>query len=875
MKFSCDSCGAEYFIADSKLGQRGVKVSCRKCAFVIVVRPPGFGVQEADPEGDPTSELDIQETTLVGERPVGLFPSGSESKRSVSLSTPDEDEGVLMTLKGVLRAFDDELARVKQRVEREADLVLESSEQALVGAGDHLPELFGIGAEVEGSNGLFDFDEPTAAVSVSQVAASESLVPALSASGATNGRAAGRGVTAVEDVWGSGDPDSTSGWTKDGGFDDAPSSSDLLDADASEGAAEPDMDPGSADLGLQSALGDALDEMFSPAGAGGPDGGDQEQRGSGAFGEGGPVDDERSEDVAAGFDGPSWYIAIDDEQVGPLALTEVQARGAAGELGQDTLCWTEGMDDWVPMGALEQFGEFWPRPQNEVQTVVAALSELGDSKDVAFPVAASEDMLHDPVPGAGSAASVPLAATDLVAQATGPLSSGAPKPTRDLSTPAAHTAGDTPEASADVEVLGLEAPSPEPPSPEPEVESPPVFDAPLVDESTAPERAASSHPGWKPSAASALASLAAKEMAEASDAKPKSSKKSEALSGTSDALAKLLDGDGKDSAEMFGATNSSMVQALPRPAEAVTSEPLRGGAPSRPARSGPMMAVAVVVAVILISFGWWFLNRPGDTDSAHQPVVRTPSAPRQNTQNGGGEWAPKDADKQANPAQGRPPGGPAPGATPGTEGHPRAIDSAAAPPPSDPVTPAAKTGAGADTAAAARALPPKEPPRVRTPAKRRRDKKAAASASRRKARSRKAARESRSRGSRRTPPKPSAKSSSRSDRVDPLEALGERDARRDLPEQLDDVEVLSVLKRHKRHVMACLTQQKKADPGVRGKLTVKFVIQRSGRTKKVRVLPSKFASKVVGRCLIKSVKTWKFPRFRGRPIPVDFPVAVR
>lgn len=39
MKFSCDQCHAQYMIADEKVGPRGVKVKCKKCGNVIVVKP--------------------------------------------------------------------------------------------------------------------------------------------------------------------------------------------------------------------------------------------------------------------------------------------------------------------------------------------------------------------------------------------------------------------------------------------------------------------------------------------------------------------------------------------------------------------------------------------------------------------------------------------------------------------------------------------------------------------------------------------------------------------------------------------------------------------------------------------------------------------
>src|SRR5262249_12800312 len=38
MRFVCDSCSAQYMISDDKVGANGVKVRCKKCSHVIIVR---------------------------------------------------------------------------------------------------------------------------------------------------------------------------------------------------------------------------------------------------------------------------------------------------------------------------------------------------------------------------------------------------------------------------------------------------------------------------------------------------------------------------------------------------------------------------------------------------------------------------------------------------------------------------------------------------------------------------------------------------------------------------------------------------------------------------------------------------------------------
>ena len=43
MKFTCDSCNAQYMISDEKVGPSGVKVRCKKCGNVILVRRAADG----------------------------------------------------------------------------------------------------------------------------------------------------------------------------------------------------------------------------------------------------------------------------------------------------------------------------------------------------------------------------------------------------------------------------------------------------------------------------------------------------------------------------------------------------------------------------------------------------------------------------------------------------------------------------------------------------------------------------------------------------------------------------------------------------------------------------------------------------------------
>ena len=49
-----------------------------------------------------------------------------------------------------------------------------------------------------------------------------------------------------------------------------------------------------------------------------------------------------------------WYVAVGDQQVGPLPFDSVRAKWDAGEIGTDTLCWRTGMADWTALSQIPE-----------------------------------------------------------------------------------------------------------------------------------------------------------------------------------------------------------------------------------------------------------------------------------------------------------------------------------------------------------------------------------------------------------------------------------------------------------------------------------------------------------------------------------------
>lgn len=79
-----------------------------------------------------------------------------------------------------------------------------------------------------------------------------------------------------------------------------------------------------------------------------------------------------------------WYLALDEQQFGPMSRAELCQRISRGEAGAGALVWREGQDDWAE---LEQLPELWalvprrPPPMPAQQTAVELPSPLPAAPD--------------------------------------------------------------------------------------------------------------------------------------------------------------------------------------------------------------------------------------------------------------------------------------------------------------------------------------------------------------------------------------------------------------------------------------------------------------------------------------------------------------
>jgi TonB family protein len=56
-----------------------------------------------------------------------------------------------------------------------------------------------------------------------------------------------------------------------------------------------------------------------------------------------------------GSDDQVWYIVVDQEQVGPLSVAEVQERFLSGQIDAESYVWRDTFADWLPLAQVDEF----------------------------------------------------------------------------------------------------------------------------------------------------------------------------------------------------------------------------------------------------------------------------------------------------------------------------------------------------------------------------------------------------------------------------------------------------------------------------------------------------------------------------------------
>lgn len=93
---------------------------------------------------------------------------------------------------------------------------------------------------------------------------------------------------------------------------------------------------------------------------------------------------------------------------------------------------------------------------------------------------------------------------------------------------------------------------------------------------------------------------------------------------------------------------------------------------------------------------------------------------------------------------------------------------------------------------------------------------------------------------------------------------------------LDRDQIAAVINRHRGQIIYCYEQGLQADPALRGRVSVEFVIGPAGRITTARVAQSSLGSRTVEGCMIAKMKNWQFPRPVGNVnVDVLYPFELR
>ena len=847
MKFVCDNCQAQYLIADEKVGSRGVKVKCKKCQNTIVVRP-----EKKDGDGD-AAAAPAEEAAPEKEKKSGRSRSNAKMPSVEIKSTAN-----LRTLSASSIQSVHNLEVQKAAAEDEAATAINiATRQPSNGAPDHAePTDDSGGPAPEGAapmtnplpNAAFAEERPTLQMDTQMDnKVPESSVP-TSLNDSEDFRAALGKHRAEEQA---------------AAAVDAP-----VAAPEGASAAAPRGD-------LENELSGAFDGLF---GAGGGTGdtdraptrvysAEQVDQARKQTNEGGRKEKTNGSHARAAepaapkpAEKPTveWYAAIQDEQRGPMPLTEIEGHWLKGDIDKESLVWRTGMADWIPLKEVKD---------------LKYLLDLAPAKKPPPPPAAAPTLSSTNMPSLGG---VSLSGVGLM-PAADDSSEEAWRPRGMTSVYRAATAAEASVAKSNL--------------PEPSL-------APADDGKDS---------GWMPGAASALASLVDDELSVIKGKKtgaPKQASKDEPTfrppPAEDDSIEAPLP-------SLMGKSSTSLppLSLPPPPAEAPMRQttslptPLSASMGPSPGVSLPFAAPHPAMppwvkgllgvgafAVLLVAGGaaaamgarWVSVLGPL-FNPAKPPLVAENTPPPPAATQPAAAQAAAPAAGNTPPAANPPPAANAGGTPPAGAGG---TTAAASPPPAEKKDPPVAAAAAdedkrpkkkdrAEKADRTERKPEKEPENKFAKAD---NKKSFASAAEdpppKKEREKEPDPE---------PVKPTKKKASNAD-CDPIlypegctDTPKKEKASGGGKETLSKTDILTVVKANKGDISRCVAEQRKKDATkAEGVIKMKFTIKKDGKTSGVSVDSADLADAYIGKCLVRSIQGWKFESYTGDELkPITFP----
>jgi len=534
-----------------------------------------------------------------------------------------------------------------------------------------------------------------------------------------------------------------------------------------------------------------------------------------------------------------WYAAVDEQQVGPMSITEIGNRWEQGEFDAETLVWKTGFGDWLPIFEVNEL-KFLLAEQEAPPEEESAPQEEMDEEESEDAAGWGEDTWGEEEEQEGGEAR----SDDDYFEEEDELSAASS---------AAFAGADVdwkPSAVAELNALAEEelASLKPPPDPEPEEEQLPFGDdlssLPDVDDAEGSGEVAemddgdSSIIGQIAAEEEAAAKLAEEERVEEEKRQEVARKKKEEEElAAQEAARREREAEKRE-------------RAAPPPEQVI---PPRASIPKW--ALGVMGGSGLVIVVLLGFIAYKLASGSGDDEvkPAAEPItpavagVQTPPAPPAET----------------SPAPAPTPPEPAP-----TEVA-KTVPAAAAP--------GAEAKAVAEEDKKPVTLLKRKPP----PPKKKKKRKKVAEKIKEPAPPPPEPKEEP-----KPPPRPKGKSGSLLDFEDEAafsDVTGSKDVIKKAPPKpekkelppLNNADVLGVMRQHIAEFKACNRKQKEIDPSVKGKMVVSFIVNPSGKVGSVTVTTAPFKKTFVADCISKVIRQLSFPQFGGRPKKVPFPFTVK
>src|SRR5262249_17503443 len=93
----------------------------------------------------------------------------------------------------------------------------------------------------------------------------------------------------------------------------------------------------------------------------------------------------------------------------------------------------------------------------------------------------------------------------------------------------------------------------------------------------------------------------------------------------------------------------------------------------------------------------------------------------------------------------------------------------------------------------------------------------------------------------------------------------------DLPKALVQRDTRTVVVQNKQSILSCVTDQRKRDPNLSGRMVMRWQIHTNGKTSNVSCQSDEFKGTPLAGCIGGLIKTWTFPRHKIQGEPINFP----